>query len=275
MNKPRLFWHLIKFHFINVPLLMWLLLLAIFAILAPVQWFATSVNPLSDNSMITSQLYFFILAAQVSWGLSGRRNVACAQMWATGCTDFLWTRPVDRSLLFWAKLAVFALVCSSVAANVILPQVFESAPVQERLWKSPPNESFKQRALATPGLGARIVEAGKEAAPGLLVLERGRIVLAGFSGAKILFISLLTLWVAVTFRLRVKWLFVVFGVFLTAFLAVTLAPLFFRNSDLLAWSQYREQVLLYARHAPVIWSALLALGALVVWDTRRRYMQPA
>jgi hypothetical protein len=88
-------------------------------------------------------------------------------------------------------------------------------------------------------------------------------------------VTLLSLWLTVTFRGRSRQLFITLGLLLLGYLLITLVPLYLREARAAVFWEFREQVVLYARHAAVLWGGLLVAAAVIVWDARRRYLRLA
>jgi hypothetical protein len=230
---------------------------------------------IGGDSGLASQFVFFILAAQVSWGFNSQKGVQPAQAWATNTRDFLWTRAVDRGPVYWAKLIVFAFFCSILWINTAaVPLLLQSRPVKVVLWHSAPDDAFKARALETPALGPKIVEPKKPGDNRILLFEHGRAAMAGLLALKVALFSLLILWCVVTFRSRRGWFIGIVGIVVFVFVMFPALSLIFRRADwLMSLGELREQLLAYANHAALIWSAMLAFAAVVIWDTRRRYVR--
>jgi hypothetical protein len=284
MKPLRLFIHLVKFHVLSVPWYLWAFLLGISVFMVWLQWKLTGDTSLSTGDNLFALIYFFIFAAQLSWGVGG---VAAgnAQTWANGSRDFLWTRAVDRGVLFWSKLAVFGAVCSLVWISTSAPRMFCTQPVKVSLYGGPQDKAFEQALLNTPTLAAHVEEAATpKKAREVIALDRGNVVLAGLGAWKVTAISLLILWLVGGLRLTWRWLLGVFFAFLLGWLAIGLLPALLSvtfggsgrgNTAWLEAMGYRNQVLMYAQASLWWWLGLGVVGLGIVMDTRRRYRPSA
>jgi len=275
MNPPRMLWHLVRFHFLNMPLLLCGVLLLYCAFIIGLQWSMSDAVMIGGDSGLASQFIVFMLAAQASWGFSPQKGATQpTQSWGADTRDFLWTRAVDRGPVYWAKLIVFAFFCSMLWVNTAAVPLFQSKPLKVVLWHSAPDDAFKARALETPALGPKIVEPKKPGDNQTLLLEHGRTAIAGLLAIKVALSSLLILWCVVTFRSRRGWFVGMLCILIVVFAMFPALSLIFRRAGwLMSLGEAREQLLAYANHAPLIWSAVLAFAAVVIWDTRRRYVR--
>jgi len=272
MKTPRLFWHLVKFHVLSVPWYLWAGVLGMVVLLGGAFMQVGSTTRLSSGDNMVSLIYFFILAAQASWGMGKGTNVPAAQSWATGSQDFLRTRAIDRGILFWSKLLIFSTICSLVWVTLSAPNLLPARPVQVTLFGGPGDAKFQSAVLGTPSLRARVVSEspGKKC---VVELGGGAMALAGLGGVKVAGVSLLILWFVVALRLHYGWLIGIFFGSLALWLSVLLGSLWLKHETWLDAIEYRNQVLFYARHPLWVWTFLAAFGAMVIGHAYRRYLR--
>lgn len=276
MKPLRLFAHLVKFHVLSVPWYLWLFLLGFSGFLIFLQGKLNHDADIRTGDNLFMVFYLFILAAQLSWGINGGTAAGSTQTWANGSRDFLWTRAVDRGVLFWSKLAVFAAICSLVWVDTSVMRLFRASPVTVSLYDGPQDRAFKKALLDTPALAARVqTPATPERKREVIALERGNGVLAALCAWKVTAFALLILWLVGGLRLNLRWLLGIFFAFLFLWYAVVSGASAWSKIAWLDTLEYRHQVLMYARAGLWWWLGLWLVGFAIVMDTRRRYRRPA
>jgi hypothetical protein len=276
-TAQRQFPHLVAFHFLVVPTFFWGLILLVYVGVGAIPVMASAAThsgpPLNAADNFFAVIGIFIMASQVAWGF-GKNPGTVAQNWAGGSHEFLWTRAVDRRVLFWAKLVVFFGICSVTASAFIVPSYFVPGPMKVQLFGTPSDRQFEAVALAAPALDARLAK-GKDTHGETLELGRGREFLTLLIAGKVAVVALIALWLSIALRGRRVALIV--SAWFLLFLWFTV------GFGLMIWGGHTEwgdiletrgQIVCLAREPLVYTGILLALAVIVIWDVRRRYLRP-
>lgn len=132
MSEHRQIWHLFKFHFLAVPPRYWGFLAAvspaaIFFAYLPV---VLSPEQADKHSSFLMTVCLAWLLFPFAWGevclgrgqvLVGPESRHMIGEGIAGHGDFLWTRAVDRALVFWSKLMALSVVALVLWAIALLP----------------------------------------------------------------------------------------------------------------------------------------------------------
>ncbi|HVE16953.1 MAG TPA: hypothetical protein VNB29_09465, partial [Chthoniobacterales bacterium] len=161
--------------------------------------------------------YLFIFGVQISWGIQMRATPNFNQNWTTGMHDFLRTRAVDRTILFWSKLTVHFAFCSFVWIALAAPQLLQQSPMQVRLYDNAEDQQLKAELLGVPAFQAKVVsDNGKGRV--VIDVEKGARIMAGFTGVKVTLVTLLTLWFFAALRWSMRRMMIVILTFFAAWM---------------------------------------------------------
>lgn len=279
MNRSQLFWHLVRFHLQVTP---WFMLPLFVLLLLVISFFAGMGNHIDDAISMGSYrnfdqifpfIYIFIMAAQMTFGLQWGKNAVQNQSWATGSYAFLFTRAIHRPTLYWAKLFVFCGICALPVFPTLLQAVMRP-DIRIQLYQDKAKRAEKMALYekAFPDLTVDVPE--KNPKDQIVTLPGAAWNEFSLKAAKVLLISLLTLWCTLLARRWPKTWLVVLALFSIALLAPLLL-LMAKIEEKWWWSLFGddEKMLFWSHsHQPAIWLALGLLAVFVIWDSRRRFL---
>lgn len=280
MNRNALFWHLVRFHFQIVPwfvLPLLLFLLLAISICAGMNMFfgdGVSMGGYRNYDQIFAFFYVFMIGAQITFGMQwGKTMTAANQSWVTGSYAFLFTRAIDRPMLYWAKLAVFFVVCMAPVLPTVVLAILQP-DIRIQLYQGAGQRAEKLSVYQANYPDLTLTAAPKDSKDQIVTLPGANWTQLSLKTAKVFLISLVVLWLSSLAR---RWPRIWIAA-LAGFLVATFGPLalmFTTKLKLGPWDTlFDDEKLLFwtHNHQAGIWLALAAFAAAVLWDSRRRFL---
>jgi hypothetical protein len=280
MKHKALFWHLVRFHFQIVPWFMMpllvFLLMAISVCVGMNSFFGEGISMGSyrNYDQILAFFYVFLLGAQMTFGMQWGKAVPANQSWATGSYAFLFTRAIHRPTLYWAKLAVFFAICMIP----ILPTLAEAVlrpDIRIQLYQNPETRAEKLSFYQVNYPDLTLAVPAKNPKDQIVTLPGATWTQFSLKTAKVFLISLVVLWLTSLAR---RWPKIWIAAF-AGFLILTFVPLIVMLMTKLKlgfWDTlFDDEKLLFwfHNHQAGTWLALTALTAIILWDSRQRFLK--